>query len=212
MRRLLEMQENPEHYSDEEIRQLMADEECRQLYEQMVRGTDAVFAAKDYKNEGMEEGRDESGFNVSTQPSGTLVRARLFPIGKVAAVFIGLLMLTGITYAAFYIMRGEGGNTNPELQESPALSAQQQKIGEQPADSTVTLEPVVFKDKELGTILSEVAAFYKCDIVYKNEKVKHVRLYFTWDKTKSIDEVVETFNKFERFHIIREEKQLIVYC
>ena len=31
MRRLLEMQEHPERYTDEEIRQTMADEETRQL-------------------------------------------------------------------------------------------------------------------------------------------------------------------------------------
>ena len=47
MRRLLEMQEHPERYTDEEIRQTMADEECRQLYEQMVRAADAVYAGMD---------------------------------------------------------------------------------------------------------------------------------------------------------------------
>ena len=44
LQRLLEMQDHPERYTEEEIRQQMADEECRQLYEQMVRGADAVFA------------------------------------------------------------------------------------------------------------------------------------------------------------------------
>ena len=43
--RILEMQEHPERYTDDELRQLMADEEYRQLYEQMVRATDAMYAA-----------------------------------------------------------------------------------------------------------------------------------------------------------------------
>ena len=43
MKRLLEMQEHPDRYTEEEIRQLMADEECRQLYNAMVRATDAIF-------------------------------------------------------------------------------------------------------------------------------------------------------------------------
>jgi len=202
MRRLLEMQENPERYSDEEIRQLMADEECRQLYEQMVRGTDAMFAAQDYEDERMEKRRNRSLFNLSILQS-------LNPIGRAAALFVGLLMLTGITYAAFHIMRSVGGNMDSQVQETQVLSTQQQKPSELPADSTETT-PMVFKNKELSTILSEVATFYQCETVYKKEKVKHVRLYFTWDKTKTIDEVVETFNKFERFHITREEQQLIV--
>ena len=44
--RLLEMQEHPERYTEEEIRQLMADEESRQLYEQIVRATEAMCEEK----------------------------------------------------------------------------------------------------------------------------------------------------------------------
>ena len=51
MKRLLGMQEHPERYTDEEIRQLMADEECRQLYNQMVRATDAMFEARRFESE-----------------------------------------------------------------------------------------------------------------------------------------------------------------
>ena len=47
LRRLMEMQEHPERYTDEEIRLLMADKECRQLYEQMVKAADAVYAGMD---------------------------------------------------------------------------------------------------------------------------------------------------------------------
>ena len=72
------------------------------------------------------------------------------------------------------------------------------------------MQPVVYEDAELETILREMAAFYHCETVYKNEKVKHVRLYFTWDKTASIDDVIKTFNKFERFHITQENRKLIV--
>ena len=77
------------------------------------------------------------------------------------------------------------------------------------ADST-QLKPVVFENAELSTILGQVATFYHCETVYKNETAKHVRLYFTWDKQSVIDDVVDTFNKFERFHITRENQKLIV--
>ena len=41
---LLKMQNDPEQFTEEEIRQLMEDDECRQFYEQMVRAADSVFA------------------------------------------------------------------------------------------------------------------------------------------------------------------------
>ena len=42
------------------------------------------------------------------------------------------------------------------------------------------------------------------------EETKHLRLYFTWYKKQTIDDIVDTFNKFERIHITREDKKLIV--
>lgn len=193
LQRLLEMQEHPERYTDEEIRQLMADEEYRQLYDQMIRATDAVFA----ENHG-----DKSRGSIQKKEPVSLIL-------KIAAMFIGVLMLSGIAYAAIHIVsRNAGGDSqSPTLEvRTPDLS---QRMEEQSADS-VLMQPVVFEDAELETILREIAAFYQCETIYKNERVKHVRLYFTWDKTARIDEVVETFNKFERFHITRANPKLIV--
>ena len=129
---------------------------------------------------------------------------------KIAAMFIGVLMLSGIAYAAVHIIRSQ--ETGGRSQETTAVAnSQLSTVNSQLAEQDSVLhKPVVFEDAELNTILREVATFYQCETVYKNEKVKHVRLYFTWDKTKPIDEVVETFNKFERFHITRENKKLIV--
>ena len=129
---------------------------------------------------------------------------------KIAAMFIGVLMLSGIAYAAVHIIRSQ--ETGDRSQETTAVTnSTLPTVNSQLAESDSTaMKPIIFEDAELNTILREVATFYQCETVYKNEKVKHVRLYFTWDKTKPIDEVVETFNKFERFHITRENQKLIV--
>ena len=129
---------------------------------------------------------------------------------KIAASIIGILMISGIAYAAVHIIRSqETGDRSPETVAvaNSQLSTTNSQLAEQ---DSVMYQPVVFEDAELSAILHEVATFYQCEAVYKNEKVKHVRLYFTWDKTKHIDEVIETFNKFERFHITRENQKLIV--
>jgi len=59
-------------------------------------------------------------------------------------------------------------------------------------------------------MLSEMAAYYQYEVNYQSEEAKHVRLYFTWDKHTEIDDVVATFNKFDRIHITRENRKLIV--
>ncbi|MCR5366458.1 MAG: DUF4974 domain-containing protein [Prevotella sp.] len=123
---------------------------------------------------------------------------------QMAAILIGVLLLSGISYATIRIVsqRG-GGDLQSQTREVTVSSPGLQKTVGQPIDSTA-MQPVVFEDAELETILREIAAFYQYETVYRNERVKHVRLYFTWDKTAQIDEVLETCNKFERFHITRE--------
>ena len=135
---------------------------------------------------------------------------QILRLHKIAAMLISVLMLSGIAYAAIRIVQrnADGDIHSPSQKEIVSNQSLQKNVG-QPVDST-TMQPVVFEDAELESILHEVATFYQCETVYKNERVKHVRLYFTWDKTARIDEVVETCNKFERFHITRENRRLIV--
>ena len=139
-----------------------------------------------------------------TQQAKLLLRLR-----KIAAMFIGVLMLSGIAYAAICIVSQTPGAppTAPGGASLPCNTFVSPSVDDMGAS---TMQPVVFEDAELETILREMAVFYQCETVYKNEKVKHVRLYFTWDKTAAIDDVIATFNKFERFHITQENRQLIV--
>ena len=175
--RLLEMQEHPERYTDDELRQLMADEEYRQLYEQMVRATDAMYAEKHQAN---------------------------------AAMFIGLLMLSGIAYAAVQMVRQTQQQVQTETTTSVAGSSQSALDTRIDEDGSAQNKPILYEDAELATILSDIATFHQLEPVYKNEECKHIRLYFTWDRRSSIDDIINTFNKFERIHITRDNKKLIV--
>ena len=193
--RLLEMQEHPERYTEEEIRQLMADEECRQLYEQMMRATDAMFEEKHY---------DVECNTLNTQHS------KLF---KIAAIFIGVLLFSGITYAAIHYVRNSFFDQSPSQVEnvgSAVDSHHSNPDSQLAAQDSTQLKPVVFEDAELVNILKEVAAYYHYETVYKREDVKHIRLYFTWDKSMPVEEIVEMFNKFERIHITLKDSQMII--
>ena len=192
LRRLMEMQEHPERYTDKEIRLLMADEECRQLYEQMVKAADAVYAGMDLAD-------------VTPRHHGTLNI-----LIKLAAVLVGVLLLSGITYAAIRYVRNIS-TTKPVQTENAIVIPQHEPATAQMVkqDSTKT-ERVVFEDKELVTMLGEMAVYYGCVVSYKSDAVKHVRLYFTWDKAMEVDDVIAMFNKFERIHITKEGKKLTV--
>ena len=131
---------------------------------------------------------------------------------KIAAAVVGVLLLSGITYAAIRFVGGSAeGQEAGQEQTVVATDGQQaaEEATQAERDSTLTMARV-FENQELGAILEEVAQFYDCEVVYKDENARRLRLYFTWDKTLAVDDVVGTFNKFERFHIKREGRRLIV--
>ncbi len=175
---------HPENYTDEQLDQM--------LEEAHINVPDANEAWERFKNERQETRREK------------------FSLMKIAATFVGVLMLSGITYAAIHFI----GGSSQKAQEPQTVitdNAQRPATEAQPTDNNSTeLKTVVYEDTELATILNDIAKFYQVEPVYKKEDTKHIRLYFTWDKQLKLDDVIEMFNKFERFHITRENQKLIV--
>ena len=128
---------------------------------------------------------------------------------RIAAMFIGVLALSGITYATYRMATDTDDEQKVEVQKAQVGEAQQQTVAEAVNDSTL-MKPVVFEDAELASILKDIAAFHQMEVVYRKDASKHVRLYFTWDKKTGIDDIINTFNKFERIHITRKDSKLIV--
>ena len=129
---------------------------------------------------------------------------------KIAAMFIGVLMLSGIAYAAVHIISSHSQKAQEE-QTITTTAPQSSNLDTQQAveDSTMT-KPIIYEDVDLESILNDVATFYQVEPVFKKAATKQIRLYFTWDKKQTIDDIIDTFNKFERIHITREDKILIV--
>ena len=131
---------------------------------------------------------------------------------KLAAMVAGVLLLSGITYAAIRFVGGRADVEDAGQEQTVVATDGQQTTTDATLalqDSTLTTARV-FENQELGTILEEMAQFYDCEVEYRNENARKLRLYFTWDKRETVDDVVGAFNKFERFHIRRDAKRLIV--
>ena len=138
------------------------------------------------------------------------VRGERIPLRKIAAMFIGVLMLGGIAFATIHII-SSGSQKADEVQTIATENAQRSTLNAQrSAQDSALYKPIVYESAELVTILDDIATFYEVEPVYRKEATKHIRLYFTWDKKRSLDEIIDTFNKFERINITRYDKILIV--
>ena len=191
---------------EEQIRMLLHPEKYTE--EELARMLDDTNIPVPDANEEWEKFSNQ--LEVKREEAATVSRS-WFVIKKIAAIFIGVLMVSGITYAAVHIIRSISQTKQEQTEIATETNTQRPALEttfvEQ--DSTL-LKPVVFEDKELVTMLNEMATYYKYKVTYRNEDTKHVRLYFTWDKNAKIDDVIQTLNKFERINIIQENQELIV--
>ena len=87
LQRYFDMQEHPEKYTDEEL-------------EAMMDELDRLPGVEEAWQEVMER---ENG--IAKSEKWTIARIRQQLVGKVAAIFIGILFLSGIAYAAIHIGR-----------------------------------------------------------------------------------------------------------
>lgn len=168
------------------------------------------FAAAHFPAEGLDEKLKIKDERLTINNSQFTINNSSFR--KIAAMVAGVLLLSGITYAAMRFVGGRADREDAGQEQTVVATDGQQTTTDATLalqDSTLTT-PRVFENQELGSILEEMAQFYDCEVEYRNENARKLRLYFTWDKRETVDDVVGAFNKFERFHIRRDAKRLIV--
>ena len=135
-----------------------------------------------------------------------------FSLSKIAAIFIGLLWVSGTTYAAIAFNRGSSerqvsqkAQTGRVMAYTPAKSADAQ-----PVDTAATQKEQSFDNVELQTILNDISSFYKLEVVYHSDKSRHLRLHFHWDKTKDAESIVESLSHFENVNITLVDRKIEV--
>ncbi|MBO5594386.1 MAG: hypothetical protein J5931_07260 [Prevotella sp.] len=174
--RLLRAMENPSDFTDKELEQLFEDEELRDCYNMAIKAEQGFKLRREQA-----EQRPQAGYQ----------RVWL----KVAAVFIGLIMLSGITIAAIQYIR----YTEDKQAILPAVATpipQSVAQDKEPADTLRT-----FENEELEDILSEVAAYYNLRTQYRDEEIRHIRLYIKWNKLQSAETMVARLNSFEKVNV-----------
>src|SRR5574344_1828318 len=216
---LLELQDHPEQLTDEQLQQILADDEMRQLVQQLgfakrafkheafqndtpdVEGEWEKFAAS-HANElvALDEEKPQSHFLIY------LFRH------KIAASFIGVLLASGIAFAAIQVVRNI--STPKPQQSTTEQTTDIDPVTFLPADTlqadTISVEPYIFNNVPLDSMLTAIASAHGVGVEFENEAARHLRFHFVWKREDSLSRVVEKLNTFEAVNIGMEDKTLIV--
>ena len=203
--------------TDEQLRQMLNDEQMHELVEQMA------FTKRAFKNEESLIGElpiaDEWEKFATAHAEELTNSARAegkftlhFPTHKIAASFIGVVLASSIALAAIHIVRQYQKPETPQTTDTIAVASPQRSILNAQLEEADTLgvEPRIFDNVSLDTMLLEMADYYHISVEFEREEARQLRFHFIWKRTDNLDRLVEKLNNFEAVNIIHEPEKLIV--
>ena len=204
---LLQMMEQPQLYTAEEWQEILADEECRELYTLMSKTKSAIDAARADK-EVTDDMIDAEWQRFCREKRE--VRSERYSLLKFAAMFVGILMLSGIAYAAIHI----ASHYNAPKEQDTKVTKNSQPSTSSPQlaepDTIATFQPKLYDNVPLGEIFEELSGYYNVKVVYQNEDAPRLRLFYQWKPEYTLEKVVEMLNNFEWIQIQTENDTLFI--
>ena len=202
---LLEMLDTPEAYTEQEIQDIInRDEDTRMTYRMMVEGKRSSRQRQADKPIDVDAAWQR--FNETHQP-----KQHGFSWMKIAASFIGVLLVSGIAFAAIQIIRYAQQNT-PKTEEVINTSKPTNVIPTDTltTDTTAAPQPIIYDNVPLEKMLPEIAAHYDAKVTFVNDEARQLRFRFVWNPQKGIDQVVSDLNQFERLTVKLKDNEITV--
>ncbi len=219
--KILDIIDHQEKYSDEEIREILQDEECRKLYQTMMEVDSALENPSPIINVDEEWEKFSQEHQLQEEATQNAAQeAASHPITswrKLAASIAGFVLISGIAFAAIhtYIKRSQEptqvtADTHPEVIKSDSakqVAAKDSLTHPKPEKPAIhkTFENVAFEQ-----MISEIASYYDLQVKFENNEDKTLRLYYEWDSHLSIENIVKELNQFENVNIELQQNELIV--
>jgi ferric-dicitrate binding protein FerR (iron transport regulator) len=129
---------------------------------------------------------------------------------QIAAAFIGLLMLSGITYAAIHLVSSSRSQQAVENQGDRSLDSVQNH-GPVPLILTDSIPQTrIFENAPLDEMITEIAQYYNKVADIESEEAHKLRLYYKWEPKDALEDVVADLNHFDHVSLAIEDDKLIV--
>ena len=219
--KILDIIDHQEKYSDEEIREILQDEECRKLYQTMMEVDSALESPSPIINVDEEWEKFSQEHQLQEEATQNAAQeAASHPITswrKLAASIASFVLISGIAFAAIhtYIKRSQEptqitADTHPEVIKSDSakqVAAKDSLTHPKPEKPAIhkTFENVAFEQ-----MISEIASYYDLQVKFENNEDKTLRLYYEWNSHSSIENIVKELNQFENVNIELQQNELIV--
>ena len=201
IRQLLEMLDNPEAYTEQEILDIInRDEYTRETYRMMVEAKRTRQIRKP-----VDVDAAWKRFCQKHQP--TQLR---FGWLKIAAAFIGVLLISGIAYAVIQIVSHQQQTQETDEAVAVADASLLMHNASPLVTPNDTAQAVVFDNITLDEMLPQIAAYYNKEVVFRNSNVRQLRFYFVWKPKDKIEVLIKKLNHFESLSVELKDNKIVV--
>ncbi len=208
--RLLEAIEHPERFSDDELAALLNDPDMRELYDLMSKTSDAVAETPAYDLD-----KEWDAFVANNKLSKSFI-LKFFNRHAAAVIALGIVASLAVVAATVGI-RYASKHAEPTPTETTAIASPEILKTEvvKVADSSASaenkvVEVVTFKDESFESLINVICEYYGANSTFVNPSVKDLYLYYKWDQSLPLAEVVDELNNFEQINISLTDNMLTI--
>lgn len=206
---VMDMIENPEKYSEAQIEDFLQDEECRQTYLTMME----IRMAYDKKDAEEELDLDLEWKGIRDRHASE----SRFAWRKMAVSFVGVLLLSGVAFAAIHTFSSRHDDTRLALADTTVaksvarqdtLSSHYQKNGGE--GKLANRFSKTFDNVSLSSMLAEMAKHYGVAVEYHKPDAKQLRFYYEWNSGDELQKVLDELNHSQQVSLSLENGAIIV--
>lgn len=196
---VLDIIEHPENYTSEQLAELLAEPETREIYNLLCKTDSAIEAYRaidvdaEWEDFAQKHGRHP---RLSYLWRGSRAASIAAIVGSsVVAVAAGIAVTVAVVTHKL----------EPVAKEATIVSTAMPATTEDiitPADTVRTAsEPVMFENEPLEVVMKEIAAAYGVEVRFNSKESPSLHLYYKLDPTLPLNEIVEQLNTFEQINI-----------
>lgn len=221
IRQFLDIQDNLEQFSDEELKELFMDKGLQDAFDSAALLKQTIKSEDSNTNKDLEPGLHDS---INLDAEWESFKQQNYPTAhplhqwrKIAATIIAAIMVSGVSFAIILWQQQHAKKQMTEQTESiqdksnATYSITKKEAQTTKKDSTLAepSTPMLFDNVELKDILTEIGKFYGKQIIFQNDK-EHLRLRFEWNKQLPLQQNILILNGFEHINIVLEDNKIIV--
>lgn len=191
---------HPEKYSEEQLSELLADPETKEIYNLLCKTASAVEANKHVDVEA--QWQTFSRRHIHKRRTLWFGSRSASIAAHIATSLVAVAI--GIVVSVSTPERTSESDTYSNDNDVKAnVTATADSVSMKRDSVPTTSSPVIFEDTPLQTIMEKVAEAYNVEVKFNNKEAASLHLYYKWNPALPLEEIIKQLNTFEQINIAR---------